>query len=287
MTLYRQYDQAALDAQYNARARVPDHAAHFERWGRESEAARRDLECRLDLAYGDGDGQNLDFFPAAVAAGGAPVLAFIHGGYWRALDKGVFSYLAPTYVEAGIAFVAIGYPLAPAVGLDHIVASVRAAVAWLWRHAAELGCDPARLHVAGHSAGGHLTAMAMAADWAAADGLPAQLVRGGCGISGLYDLEPIRLTYLNEDLGMDETTARRNSPLHNLDHAAGRLILTAGGDESGEFHRQKAEFAAAWRGRGMACDEVAAEGRNHFTVLDDLAAPGSPLHRAVRDQIYS
>lgn len=287
MTLFGAYDRAGLDAQYNARALVPGHGAIIEKWTAESAAVRRRLEVRLDLAYGSGARERLDLFPAG--NGGAPIFAFIHGGYWQALDKNAFSFVADPFVAAGINYAAIGYPLAPAAGLDEITASVRAALLWLWRNAGDHGGDADRIFVAGHSAGGHLTAMAMTADWAAlgrdSGGAPADLVKGGCAVSGLYDLEPIRLTYLNEALGMDAEVARRNSPVHNLASASGGLIVTVGDDESKEFHRQQADFVAKWRGRGLACEVVGQPGHNHFSVLNELAAPESALHKAVVRQI--
>ena len=287
MTLFGGYDRAGLDAQYNNRAMVPDHGAIIEKWLAESAAVRRRLDVRLDLAYGPGARERLDLFPAG--GDGAPIFAFIHGGYWQMMDKSALSCLAEPFVAAGLNYAAIGYPLAPAAGLDEISTCVRAALLWLWRNAADFGGDPDRIFVSGHSAGGHLTAMAMTADWAAlgrdSGGAPADLVKGGCAISGLYDLEPIRLTYLNEALGMDAEVARRNSPVHNLASAGGRLIITVGDDESDEFHRQQADFVAAWRGKGLPCEVIGQPGLNHFSVLNELAAPESALHKAVIRQI--
>lgn len=290
VTVFGGYDQAGLDAQYNNREMVPEAVAIIERWVADSAAARQRLDGRCDLAYGPGPRDRLDLFlPRNVSAGSAgnstvPLLAFIHGGYWQVLDKNAFSFLAEPFVAAGIAFAAIGYPLAPDVGLDDIGESVRRALQWLWRNAGAEGYDPDRIHVAGHSAGGHLTAVALATDWAAR-GLPPALVRSGCAISGLYDLEPIRLSYLNAALGMDAATARRNSPVHNLVSARGHLTTVVGSEESDEFHRQQAEFMAAWRGKGLAADSVEAPGCNHFTVLDEFGSPESSLYKRVTGQI--
>ncbi|MEE8444860.1 MAG: alpha/beta hydrolase [Alphaproteobacteria bacterium] len=289
--IFRDYDRAGLDAQYNNRARVPDHGDMIQRWVRDSEAirARQREHGRVDVAYGSGARELLDLFiPDKAPAGGAPVLAFIHGGYWQALDKNAFSFLAAPFLDAGIAVAMLGYPLAPGATMDQIVESIRAGLAWLWRNAAAHSCDAGRIHVAGHSAGGHLTAMALLTDWASRDGLPAGLVQGGCAISGLYELEPIRLCYLNEALSLDADTARRNGPSDLLGAAEAPktpLILTVGGDESPEFLRQQADFAESWKNQGGHCDTIVMEGDNHFTILDRLADRESPLHRAVRDQI--
>ena len=137
---------------------------------------------------------------------------FIHGGYWQALDRKDFSFVAERLVEAGAAVALVGYDLAPAVDMDTIVGQIRAAIAWLYRNADAHGFDPDRICLAGHSAGGHLAAMALATDWTAF-GLPADLVKGVCAISGVFDLEPIRLCYLNEVVRLDAEQARRNSPV--------------------------------------------------------------------------
>src|SRR5262249_55797717 len=152
----------------------------------ESEAVRRARACTLDIAY---DVETLDLFPAEKMP--APCLLFIHGGYWQALDKSDFSYLVPPFQDARVVGAVGNNTLAPEAKIDEIVRQNRAAVAWLHHHAGEHGIDPERIHVAGHSAGGHLTAMVLATDWTAF-GLDHNPVRGACAISGLYDLEPIR-----------------------------------------------------------------------------------------------
>jgi arylformamidase len=215
------------------------------------------------------------------------LLAFIHGGYWRSLDAHDFYYLAPSFVAAGIAFASINYDLAPAVSVADIVGQCRAALAWLWRSAAELGVAPGRIYVAGHSAGGHLTAMLALTDWPAVDRhLPADLVKGGCAVSGIYDLDPIRRSFLNEDLRLDAASARQGSPIRLL---GGKrpppLILAVGSDETDEFLRQQADFAAAWRDHGFNFQVVELPGRNHFTAIDALGDTDHRLNAAVRAMV--
>jgi len=284
MFVYREYDQEELNAQYNNRLRVPEFEDIVARWREASAEARPAPGARLDLRYGAGAREDLDFFPAPGAGGATPLLAFIHGGYWQSLSKDVFAFVAPNFTAAGIAVANIGYPLAPDVTMDELVDSVRRAVLWLSDNAAELGCDPDRLHVSGHSAGGHLTATMACIDFAEHGGRP-NLMAGGCAISGLFDLEPIQLTYLNDNLRMDRDTALRNSPVRLVRPGGPPLLLSVGGTESDEFHRQQEEFAAAWRGRGNEAIEVPEPGMNHFTVLDEFATDGRPLHEAVRTQI--
>jgi len=278
MALYRNYDRAGLDAQYFLRGRVPEHPEYFRRWAEDSAAVRRARPCRLDISY---DSERLDLFPAERAA--APCLLFIHGGYWQALDKSDFSFLAPAFQDAGVALAVVNYTLAPKAGMDEIVRQNRAAVAWLYRNARAYGVDPERIHVAGHSAGGHLTAMVLATNWAAF-GLDRNPVRGASAISGLSDLEPIRLCYLNDVLGLDAAAAERNSPLHHLPRQSLPLILSVGTGETDEFRRQQESFAAAWRAVGLPLEIADQPGDNHFDVVGRLGRQ-SLLHQAVMRQI--
>jgi arylformamidase len=282
--LYRSYDRAALDAQYDNRRRVPEHVRHTERWAQECERVRRELKPRLDLPYGPSAAETLDVFPAAHPGG--PALVYIHGGYWMSRDKRDFSFVAEPFVRAGVSVVIVNYALAPSVGLDEIVRQNRAAAAWAWRNARSFGADPDRLYVAGHSAGAHLTAMLLETDWPGfGDDLPSDLLQGGCAISGIYDLEPIRLCYLNETLHLDEDAARRNSPLFHPPRQGTDLILAVGGSESEEFLRQNREMAAAWRRWGWPCLELEMPGRDHFTIIGQLLEPGNGLAQAMLRQM--
>jgi arylformamidase len=283
MHVFRNYDQAQLDAQYNNRAAVPDFARWTERWPVESAAIRTRLKGRIDVPYGSGERQTLDIFPAAGSRN--PVLIYIHGGFWRALSKSDFSFVAEPYVAKGIAVAMVGYPLTPTVTLDELVESVRQAVTWTCRNAASFGGDPARIHVTGHSAGGHLTAMMMSTDWAAR-GMPADLVKSGCAISGIYELEPIRLCYLNADVRLTEAMVPRNSPVELIPERANPLILTVGGQETDEFLRQQEVYAEAWHGAGLPLEIVPMPKAQHFSILDGFTDPDNPLFQAVVRQIF-
>ncbi len=279
--LHRGLDQAALDAQYNLRLAVPAHPAYFARWAAASRAVRDRGRCRLDIAYGGGELETLDLFSAATA--GPPVLVFLHGGYWQAMDKSDFSFIAPAFRAVGVAVAVVNYTLAPAAGMDDIVSQVRRAVAFLAGNGDSLGIGRSRFFLAGHSAGGHLTAMAMLTDWARL-GLDRDPICGGCAISGIFDLEPIRLCYLNTVLGLDAAAAWRNSPSRLLatapppDHP---LVLAVGGRETAEFHRQQAEFAAEWCGRGGKLTVVDQPAEDHFSIVDRFGEWLSPLFVAV------
>jgi arylformamidase len=284
-TVFLGYDRAALDREYDNRAKVPHFAEYLARWQRQSEAVRRELPCRLDLAYGPSPGERLDVFLPSEGRAPAPIQVFVHGGYWQRLDKADTSYVARAFHPAGAATVVINYALIPTVDMDELVRQCRAAVAWVHRHAASFGGDPGRLFVSGHSAGGHLVAMLLATDWPAFAGLPADAVKGGAGISGLYDLEPIRLCFLNEVLGLTPEQARRNSPVHHVPDRAAPLLLAVGGLEGDEYHRQTADMAAAWRRRGLPAEVLPFSGHDHFSIAAQLDDPSSELARAIRRQM--
>ena len=265
------YDQAALDLQYNNRARCPDAATYMARFPQSSARVRAELGGELDLAYGPGPRDRLDLFrPKGLK--NPSVVIFIHGGYWHLLDKQVFGYLARPWVRAGAAFAALGYPLCPGVTMTNLVASVRAGVAWLAAEAGSLGLDRGRMLVTGHSAGGHLTAMS-------ATGPGPDLV-GAVALSGLYDLEPIQLTYLNASLRMSPDEAKALSPIHlpRPGARAGRVILNVGSAESEEYHRHQDALGATWdvETRSLA-------GLHHFSIVDTLADQGHPLFRTVAE----
>jgi arylformamidase len=269
---YRGMDQAALDAAYNNGAAVGP--VKRERYA--AERARRSDLFRAEhpgwknLSYGAGARQRLDVHPCGTP--GAPTLAFIHGGYWQTNDKEPMAFVGAGLLPAGFHFVNIEYTLAPAARLDAIVAEARAAVAWTIDHAKEIGGDPARVFVAGNSAGGHLTAMAMRDPRLA----------GGLAISGIYDLEPIRLNYLNDKLRLDPAEAERNSPIHHLPSRAAPLVVTVGLGELPELIRQSEEFAAAWQKRGLPGSYVPLEGHDHFSIVEELARPEGRLLAALR-----
>ena len=265
------------DAQYNNRARIAESATILQHWAEASARAREQLGGQLDLAYGRDASERLDVFPAANP--GAPVLVYIHGGYWRMLDKRDQSFVASAFVVAGAMVVLPNYALCPAVRIEHIALQLVQALAWVHRHAAEYGGDPSRIVVAGHSAGGHLAAMLLACDWrAVAEDLPPDLVHAALSISGLFDLEPLRhAPFLAPDLRLSAASARRLSPALMMPPPRGRLVAVVGGDESEEFLRQNALIGRAW---GPAVVPVceAIPGRHHMNIVDELADPRSRVH---------
>jgi arylformamidase len=276
-------DVERMEREYNARASIPDHPQIFARWAEHGAQVRRRRAGLIDMPYGDDDGERLDFFPTVHRT--SPLLVFIHGGYWRSLDKSDFSWIAPPFLDAGVAVALLNYGLAPRVAVADIVRQQLKALAWIYARAEELGFDRQRIVVGGHSAGGYLTAMMMAALWPALDpALPADLVKGGLAISGIYDLEPlVPLPFINSDLKLDVAGARKVSPVR-LPPATGAPLLTAvGALESSEFKRQTRLIHQAWPHN--AREELEVAGANHLTVCDHLGEAESALFRATLDLV--
>ncbi len=273
-------DPAYYSRQYNNRELVPDHPRFLERWARDSEHARATMTCHLERRYGDAPGETMDLFPARKGDGSC--MMFIHGGYWRALDKKDFSFLAPAWVDAGVSLAVVNYDLCPQVTVEEIVRQMLRAGRWLWLHAEEYGMDEDRLYVGGHSAGGHLSAMLMAAVWPAFDWrLPKDLFKGGLAISGIYDLRPmVQVDWLNGDLQLDEEAALKVSPAFLPPATRAPLMTCVGGDESAEFRRQNALLGERWR--GAFAGDIPMPGRHHFSVIDGLTEQTSALFAGAR-----
>ena len=274
-----QRDGTWYDRMYNNRALVPEFASHLAYWRDASVQARAQLQCFQDIAYGLGSNEMLDIFPTPhVGEGGAPVLVFIHGGYWRSLDKADHSFVAPAFTVQGAHVVVPNYALCPAVSVSHITLQMVKAVAWVWRNIHRFGGDRNRIVVVGHSAGGHLAAMLQACQWQIyAKDLPEQVVHKALSISGLFELEPIRRAPFLADLNLSEDEALRNSPAYMPAPASSTFYSVVGGAESDEFLRHNQLIQQAWGQARVPVSEALA-GLNHFSVVESLAQPGSRLH---------
>ncbi|MBZ9772245.1 alpha/beta hydrolase [Mesorhizobium sp. CO1-1-8] len=271
------YSADELEKQYNIRLARPDlDSAVIPDWTRRSAEFRARAKGSIDLAYGERPRERLDFFPAG---DNDPVLVFFHGGYWQRFDKSVFSFIAAPFVQNGVSVAVVNYDLCPSVRMSDIPPQTRRAVGWIWRNAAELGFSRERVFVSGNSAGGHITAMVMATHWReeAGGGLPADLVKGGIPISGLFELEPLRHTSINKGLGMDASEAASQSPINVPPATDAPQLVVCGADESAEFHRQSDRYAHIFTTPARRMERYTVPGRDHLTVADELADESTVL----------
>ncbi|MDQ2908311.1 MAG: alpha/beta hydrolase [Candidatus Eremiobacteraeota bacterium] len=272
--VYRGYTQRQLDEQYDTSVPLGGSPEpYFERFRAASAAARTSLPFE-SLRYGSHERETVDV--VAARAPGAPLFFFVHGGYWRRMSKNEFSFVATPAVQAGAAAAIVNYPLAPEASLDRIVASVQRACAFVLEQAERLRFDPRRLVAGGHSVGAQLTGVLAA---------HAELAGLFC-LSGLYDLEPLRFSTINETIAMDAASAARNSPLHRRPRVSSPLLLSCGEREQSEFHRQQREYAAVWRRWDGTARELPAPGHDHFSIVLELANPQSALAQALGSLLH-
>ncbi|EFO30556.1 putative esterase/lipase/thioesterase [Roseibium sp. TrichSKD4] len=266
-----------LEAQYDNRAQVPEHPAIFERWQKSAEEFREDCLKRgraiLDIPYGPSDRHTYDFFKAEENTLPAPRLAlFVHGGYWRALDKSYFSHLARSLTSRGFDVGAINYRLCPTVAISDVIDDVRSVAEHLFKAYGK------KLLPYGHSAGGHLVSALMATDWAERS-LPSDLITSGMILSGIYDLTPLLSISVNQDLHLTEQSAQAASTRFWPNVHIKNLAVVAGGNESPAFIGQSTCLYEDWKEKAETATLNIVEGANHFTIVDPLADPNSEMSR--------
>lgn len=267
------------EVEYNNRARVPEHPEIFARWEAEAKAYRAaSPDAELGLHYGPSPRQTIDLFPAKDDDAVRPLAMFIHGGWWRSLDPGLFSQAAKGPNAHGVNVAVVGYELCPTCSIADIIEQMRAACLYLWRRHRK------RIFAYGHSAGGHLVACLVAQNWQVfASDAPADLVPAGYAVSGVFDLAPLLHITPNQDLKLDEDSARACSPVHWKVPQGRSFDAVVGSIESREFLRQSKTIAEAWRSRGIATRYEEIAGANHYTVVDPLADPRSAMSRRVAE----
>jgi arylformamidase len=270
-------DVAYWESQYNNRAAVPDFQQHFERWGARSAQTRASVRCHLDVPYGAHPMEKMDLFLPGRAS--RACLMFVHGGYWRALDKKDHSFVAAELVKQGVTVAVPNYALCPAVTVEDIVRQILQACAWLYRNGANFGAPLGSLYVSGHSAGGHLTAMVMAALFPAfRPDLPTKVVRGGLAISGVYDLRDIvNVPSVNDDVRLTPAQAAKASPIFYPPATDAPVYFAVGGRELPPFLAQQAALAARWK--KVTAAEIPCPNDNHFSILDGFTDPSSTLFK--------
>jgi len=265
------------DHEYNCRLWAPEHAQTLARHRALGASARDAPGVHLDLRWGALPRQTLDIFLPQVTTTGALVV-HVHGGYWQYQTSGKdgASFLAPAFVAHDCAFVALQYALCPEVSMDGMVQQMRQALDWVWRKLPELGYQPRRTVLVGHSAGAHLVATLGLTDWSAL-GHTANPIAAICGISGLYDLHPLVMTYLNRDLRMDPTCAARNSPINWVRSGAPATLLAYGGRESESFAHQTRDFARSLGEHGADVTQWELDGYDHFSAIEVLTDASHPV----------
>lgn len=275
-------DRVARDRAYTPSSCIADLGQYLRQYADRSARARELLRWR-ELRYGPDRAEVLHFFPAARP--GASLLVFVHGGYWQELSEVDSSFAALDLVSAGGAFAALGYGLAPRHRLDEIVTMVRRGVLWLHRHADGLGVDPARVFLSGSSAGAHLVAMCLLEGWLPAPLRPGDVVRGATLLSGIYELEPLRRTYVGDAIGLSIGEAARNSPVRHVRHGLPPLIVARGSNETAAFADEHQELLTTVALLGSPVVHLVVPARNHFDLPLGLADPRDMLGRAVLTQM--
>jgi arylformamidase len=276
--IWRGYTQAELDIQYNSRGTVPDVSVYLNDYAARTQAAKAQLQCISNLRYGDQADELLDIYPAAKTH--APVMVYLHGGDWRALSKDDSGFAAPAFVAQGAMLVVLDFTLVPHTTLPAMGQQVRRALLWLHQHVAAYGGDPQRIHIAGHSSGANLVGQLLMTDWPAAHSAPADLIKSAVFISGLGDLEPVRLSFRNQQLHLTPEVAAQVSLLKHQPGRVCPLLVAVGQNETADYRRQSRAVADHWRSQGNACELFELPGKHHFDAVLDWADPQSKLFRA-------
>lgn len=269
-----------LEDNYNNMARRPNAPELLRQWSKRSEHYRRNADATLDCAYGNGERDKIDLFRCGEKD--APLLVYIHGGYWQRGDKSIYSFVATAFNNSGVDVAIIGYPLCPQAALSEIVNSTRDALAWLYLNAPSVGICADRINLCGHSAGGHLTAMALTTTWPDRDdSLPPDLVKSGTPLSGLYQLEPLLHTTISDALHLSAEEVRQLSPCYLKPTTDAPVLVIVGGAETPEFFRQSDELVEHWSETGQHMEKFVETGVDHFDLVDRLASADSEIFRRV------
>ena len=272
MNVYKHYNQEQLNDQYNTRLHVPDYANYFDRWERISRLTTELNTYLKDIPYGDHPEERLDIFPSKIPH--SKTLVFIHGGYWHLFDKAMFHFLAGHFLKYNVTTVLLNYPLAPQSSMDEIVASCRKAIRWLHDNMMRFNGDPSGLFLLGHSAGGHLAYMLLVE-------AEAKFVKAAISLSGLFRLEPVMLSYLNDSIGMDRENAIRNSPVFLKPANDCPLLLVTGTDETDEFKAQSEALYKSWKSKNGNIEYLNVPQKNHYSILDAVVDKDSILRAAM------
>ena len=274
MTVYKNYNQEALNLQYNNRYHVPDFETHLQLWQRLSLQTEKELNIVKDISYGPSKRECLDIVPSAKS--NSKVLVFIHGGYWQKFDKSNFHFIAKTFYSYEITTVIINYPLSPVATMNEIVSSCHAALTWVHNNIKTYNGDANNIFIAGHSAGAHLAAMLLLKE-----NTEMNFIKGICGFSGLYNLMPIQHSNINDGLGMNSEMASKNSPALNEPTTICPIVLACGSDETDEFIDQSKELQKNWQQKINSIKFIEIPGLNHFSILSAIIDTKGMLHQSI------
>ena len=281
-SVYKGFRKDELEYQYNPRESVPEFPELSKKRAEESKKARSTLKSFLNVSYGSCPREVLDIYPADKPGG--PVLVYIHGGYWRSGSKDDNCNFAPAFVKRGATVVLVEYDLCPKVTVSDIVRQTRASIAWVYRNILRYGGNPSKFYLSGHSAGGHLVAMALAHDWEK-EGLPRDFIKGAVATSGVYDLDMVLHVSPNEQIRMTPELAKENSPFFNLPRPICPVLVSVGGAEPDGWKQMSKDFFQLCKERGLECEYLEIPGANHYTMSAHLADPSSPLAKAIFKQM--
>ena len=282
--LYKNFEtQEALDRQYNPRFQTPNAQEVVDGYRVASQKICQTQEHQLNLPYGPTVAEHFDFFPAKTK--GAPLHVFFHGGYWRSFSSKEFLFVAGPFLQAEVHVALVNYALCPAVSLDEIVRQCRASLAFLYRNPLELPYDSNQISISGHSAGGHLVGMMLATQWQKIYGLPQNLIKSACALSGLFDLSPFPYTWLQPQLQLTWEQVAKNSPIHHLPTSSTPTLVAVGSEESEEFHAQSEMYVQALQNNEHAVAHLDLASRNHFTILHEFLGQGGNLFQKILETL--
>lgn len=279
---YKGFRPDEMEFQFNPRVSVPEYPELAKVRAAQARKVRESAKCWLDVAYGTSPREKLDIYAPDRPRG--PVLVFIHGGYWRSGSKEDNCNFVPTFTRRGATVAMVEYDLCPQATVADIVRQTRAAIAWAYRNIRNYGADPAKIFVSGHSAGAHLTAMALAHDWTK-EGLPADLIKGAVATSGVYDLEMVMTISVQEQVRMTPELARANSPLVHPPLVKCPLVVAVGSDEPQGWQQMSQDYYEYCKQNGMDAEYLVEPGANHYTMSEHLLDESSPLARAMIQQL--
>jgi arylformamidase len=280
--VYKGFRRDEMEYQYNPRESVPEFPQLSKQKAEQARKVRETAKSWLNVSYGSSPRETLDIYAADTAGG--PVLVYIHGGYWRSGTKEDNCNFVPTFTKRGVTVALVEYDLCPTVTVTDIVRQTRASIAWVYKNITRYSANPSRLYLSGHSAGGHLTAMALANDWEK-QSLPRDLIKGAVATSGVFDLDVVARISVQEQVRMTPEIARVNDPLTHPPLVNCPVLVAVGGNEPKGWQQMSEDYYDYCKQQSMKADYLVIPGANHYTMSEHLADSNSPLAQAMFKQM--